>query len=82
LGGGQEDTLSLDALKGFRIFDQVGRDIGEIIDVDDQTQNWLFMVRQVDGNEVLIPAHDELITQLCPSERRISMNLPEGLLNL
>lgn len=82
MAGGQEDAMSLDALKGFHVFDQEGRDIGEITDVDDQTQNWLFVVRQADGSEVLIPAHDELITQLSPSERRISMNLPEGLLNL
>lgn len=79
---GQEDAVSLDSLKGFRIFDQEGRDIGVIVAVDDHTQNWLFMVRQADGSEVLIPAHDELIAQLIPSERRITMNLPEGLLNL
>lgn len=79
---GQEDAVSLDSLKGFHVFDQKGCDIGVITAVDDQTQNWLFEVRQTDGSEVLIPAHDELITQLVPSERRISMNLPEGLLNI
>lgn len=78
--GEEADMLSLDAFVGLHLYDQEETEIGEIVDVNDQTENWLFVVQRPNGDEVLIPAHEELITEIQPSEHRISMNLPEGLL--
>lgn len=82
MNGEQEEMMSLDAFVGLHLYDQTGTEIGEIVDVNDQTENWLFVVQRANGEEVLIPAHEELIADLQFSEHRITMNLPEGLLSI
>jgi len=80
--GDEEEVMSLDAFVGLRLYDQYETEIGEIVDVNDQTENWLFVVQRPNGEEVLIPAHEELIADLRLEEHRITMNLPEGLLSI
>ena len=54
-----EDEVSLHYFIGFKMLDgDDGKDIGTIIDIDDQTDNWLFIVERPDGTEVMIPAHE------------------------
>ena len=59
-----------------------GKDIGTITDIDDKTDNWLFIVERTDGSEVMIPAHEEFITEIQQEERIMVMDLPLGLLDL
>ena len=56
--------------------------IGTIIDIDDNTDNWLFIVEKEDGNEVMIPAHEEFIAEIRQEEKIMVMDLPIGLLDL
>lgn len=71
-----EDTLSWAAITGYEIVDSgSGRTIGRIAAVDDTTVNTLFELE--DGT--LIPAAEELIAEVDATNRRIVMNLPEGL---
>lgn len=73
----QPPTLAF--LVGFTIIDDRSRQpVGVIADIDDQTANILFCLE--DGR--LIPATDELITQIDQPNRQIIMNLPEGLLDI
>jgi 16S rRNA processing protein RimM len=53
--------------------------LGQITDIDDATLNTLFVVDYQD-DELLIPACEEFIIDIMPDERRILMQLPEGLL--
>lgn len=78
-----EDEVSLHYFIGFKMIN--GDDdqaIGTIIDIDDNTDNWLFIVEKEDGNEVMIPAHEEFIAEIRQEEKIMVMDLPIGLLDL
>ena len=77
---GDEEEVSLNYFIGFTVNDG-SIPVGTIIDIDDQTENWLFVVERGD-NELLIPAHEEFITDIDHKNRTITMDLPNGLINL
>lgn len=71
--------LTYTFLVGFSLIEaKSGKTIGTIAAIDDQTVNILFELE--DGT--LIPASDELITNIDKDKRKIMMTLPEGLLEL
>ncbi len=74
-------NVSLDFFKGFRVMDIQAGTLGEITDIDDSTENILFVV-DYKGNELLIPAREEFIVEIDQMHRTLTMNLPEGLLSL
>ena len=79
----EEDEVSLHYFIGFKMIDgDNGKEIGTIIDIDDKTDNWLFIVEQADGTEVMIPAHEEFIAEIRQEEKTMVMDLPLGLLDL
>ena len=79
LAADDEGELSLASLVGFAIVDGAdGKTVGRIASVDDTTENLLFELE--DGR--LIPANDDLISQIDNTDRTITMNLPQGLLSL
>lgn len=55
--------------------------IGEITGIDDQTANVLFLVDR-DGEEIMIPAADDLVEEIDDEARTILMRLPQGLINM
>lgn len=66
-------------LLGFSLIDATtGHQIGVIQSIDNTTLNVLFELE--DGK--LIPANEELITNIDGEKRQIFITLPEGLLNL
>jgi 16S rRNA processing protein RimM len=74
-----DEPLSLAFLTGFEIIDATtGKNIGRIAAIDDQTVNLLFELE--DGT--LIPANDDLITDIDKDKKQITMQLPEGILEL
>lgn len=78
-----EELLDTNELEGFTVQDDAsGKDIGIIERIDDSTANLLFIVKQNDGEEVFIPANDELIVGINEDTRVIKMILPEGLIDL
>ena len=58
------------------------KDVGTIVAVDETTVNTLFEVNSPKGDELLIPASNELITAINSEEKTITINIPEGLLDL
>ena len=73
------EGLSLSSLVGFDLIEANGKGkVGTIAAIDDTTQNILFELE--DGT--LIPASDDLITDINTQQRQITMNIPEGLLTL
>ena len=86
----KEDVeMGEEAADGFYASDLIGWQItdgetvaGEIVDINDSTENMLFVVRRPDGNEVFIPIADELIEGVDSDRKRLMMNLPSGILDL
>ena len=74
-----EENLSWTALVGFSLIDaDSGKDVGRIASIDDSTMNILFELE--DGT--LIPASEDLITNIDTQRQQIEINLPEGILEL
>ena len=74
-----EEQLSWAAIVGFELIDaNSGKTAGRIASVDDATMNILFELE--DGK--LIPASEELITNVDTKKQQIFINLPEGILEL
>ena len=79
LSDSTEDDYTWAFFVGFDLIDAAtGQKVGRISAVDDSTVNVLFELE--DG--CLIPAAEELITQIDHENKMISMSLPEGLLSL
>lgn len=76
-----EDEVSLNYFIGFKMVGE-DKEIGTIIDIDDNTENWLFIVERPNGDEVMIPAHEEFIAEIKQEEKIMVMDLPLGLLEL
>ena len=75
----EEGDLSWASLVGFDLVDaETGKTIGKISSIDDTTINILFELE--DGK--LIPASEELITDVDTKKQQIIINLPEGILEL
>ena len=73
------EGLSLSSLVGFDLIEANGKGkVGTIAAIDDTTQNILFELE--DGT--LIPASDDLITDINTQQRQITMQIPEGLLDI
>ena len=74
-----DDSISWASLVGFDLVESNGgKTIGRIASVDDTTINILFELE--DGT--LIPASEELITDVDKDNKSITINIPEGLLDL
>ena len=79
LADSDDDTITWAAIVGFDIIDvNSGKPVGRIASVDDTTLNILFCLE--DGR--LIPASEDLITGIDKENRTITINIPEGLLDL
>lgn len=73
------DGLYASDLIGYTIVSPDGDTIGKIIDIDDSTENVLFIVERPDATDVLIPVADEFITDIDTDNAILTMDLPEGL---
>ena len=79
LADSDEEVLSWTEIIGFSLIDETsGECIGKIASVDDSTLNILFEL----DNERLIPASEELITDVDKENRTITIELPQGILDL
>ena len=67
---------------GFSIYTENGKFIGVINDIDDSTENVLFQLFDEENNEIIIPATDDFVVEIDEVNKKIIMNLPEGLLSI
>lgn len=75
------DGYPLDYFIGFELQDSDGTRVGEIVQVDEQTENAIFIVEDGD-REVLLPASDDLIVEFDLDKKVMVMDLPQGILDL
>ncbi len=77
-----EDTeIELDYFAGFSLVDAEKGLLGVISEVDQTTENVLFVI-PTDDDELLIPAGEEYIEKIDHDKKIIYVKLPEGLLDL
>lgn len=77
----EEADASFDQLVGFTILNQAGEAIGIIEDIQEFPQQIMAFVTHND-QETMIPLNDAFIEGINPQTKEITMNLPEGLLEL
>ena len=76
------DEMPVDYFIGFEARDTEGAVLGEIVDVDDSTDNVLFVIADAHGNEFSVPAVDEFIDDINDDENLIVLDLPIGILDI
>ncbi len=78
-----EDHLTWSEIVGYQVVDAASQQpVGTIVHVDDTTLNTLFELSTPDGHDLLIPASDEMIVDVDKRQRIITMEIPDGLLDL
>lgn len=75
------EGMSWDAWIGYMVSDSRHGDLGRITDVDDSTINVLLKIDR-GGEEWLLPVAEELIEAVDPVAKRLTVSVPEGLLDL
>lgn len=76
----QDEITSWNFFVGFKVDDVRHGDLGTVTDVDDTTLNVLFVIEK-DGEELLLPAHEEFIVGVDRHNRILTVDIPEGLLD-
>ncbi len=69
----------LSSLTGWLAKDAKIGELGRITDVIEITNNPLFVIDH-DGEELLVPANDDLVEDVDEENRILTLNLPEGLI--
>ena len=77
----ESEELTWSYFKGFKAIDSDLGELGEIVDVDDNTMNTLFVIEGED-DEILIPAQEEFIVNIDHENKEIIFELPEGLVSM
>lgn len=80
-GGEDDDVVYLEDLVGYSVYDGDNK-LGSITGYDDSTDNVLFTIEDGNGNEMLVPAADELIDEIDEENAIVRMSLPQGLADL
>ncbi|MDY3267200.1 MAG: ribosome maturation factor RimM [Phocaeicola sp.] len=75
----QDEITSWNYFIGFEVEDVNHGDLGQIVDIDDATMNVLFIIEK-DGEEILLPAHEEFIVDIDRKKKYMKVNIPEGLI--
>ena len=73
--------MSWDSFIGYTVIDEQHGELGKITDVDETTINVLLQIDHK-GNEILLPAAEELITSADHENKTLRVSVPEGLLDL
>lgn len=78
----ENNVSELDYFVGFEIYDEGNpKLIGVIESVIEMTTQLLGIVK-VNGEELMIPIHNELIVEFDEENKKLVLNLPEGLFDL
>lgn len=70
------------ALTGFNVYNAEGCLVGTIAQVDDSSSNILLIIDRTDGNELMLPFHDDFLLRFDLRERLLQLDIPDELLHL
>lgn len=77
----EQDDVYVEYFVGFLVIDETLGKIGTISEIDDKTENILFVV-SAENDDFLIPATEEYITKIDDKKKILYMDLPKGLLDI
>lgn len=77
----EDGEILVEDLKGFEVIDSVKGNIGKINDVMENPTQCVLQIL-VNGKEVLIPFHDDLVEELDVEAGILKINAPEGLIDM
>jgi 16S rRNA processing protein RimM len=66
-------------LFGFEVVDENDNALGELVEIIETGANDVYVVRNADGHEILLPAIPAVILELDPARRLMRVHLLEGL---
>ena len=66
-------------LFGMQVIDETGKALGEVVEIIETGANDVYVVKDVDGHEILLPAIPSVILNLDPARRLMRVHLLEGL---
>ena len=69
-------------ISGFSVQDQHHHLVGKAVSIDDRSANILLIVETENGREIMLPLHEDLIIDYNSKERSITLQVPEGLLEI
>ena len=69
-------------LVGWKVCNADGQSVGTVVDYEDIPGNLCLWVERPDGEQVLLPFHEDLILSMEESTQTITMSIPEGILEL
>ncbi|MDE5752042.1 MAG: 16S rRNA processing protein RimM, partial [Duncaniella sp.] len=69
-------------LIGFTIRDNCSGTLGEITDINDMTDNVLFIITTPETREILLPVADEFILGIDTTERIVETSYPTEIIEL
>ena len=76
----QDGISSWNFFVGFRVEDVRHGYLGEVTAVDESTLNVLFAIER-DGEELLLPAHEEFIVGVDQKAKLLTVDVPDGLIS-
>lgn len=76
-----KEELSWSFFEGFAVTDINRGELGKVTEVDTSTVNTLFVI-DYRGREILVPAQEEFIAGVDARQRILTLDLPEGLIDL
>lgn len=77
-----EDGIYASDLIDYTILTSDNHTIGKITNIDDSTENVLFIIENNSGKTMYIPVVDEFIININNEELTITMDLPDGILEI
>lgn len=81
-GSDEDGGMYASDLIGYTIVHADGRPVGKITDINDSTDNALFIVDVGNGRTTYLPIADDLIDEINEEKKYVAMTLPEGILDL
>ena len=78
----ENELSSIRSVTGFHISDIHEGELGVVAHVDDSSVNVLFTIETPKGEEFIIPYHDDFLVDFDLKKRCMTLELPEGLLDL
>lgn len=76
-----EDTFFVCDLIGMSVFDENGKNMGVLIDVLSTGSNDVYIIRDENKKEILIPALKSVVQEICFENKKMVVNLPQGLID-
>jgi 16S rRNA processing protein RimM len=77
-----EDEENFSEFIGYSIIDSIHGNIGNIIEVDEKTENVIIKIMHPTGKEIILPFNDDFIIEIDDDLKIIEFNSPEGLVEM